>query len=58
VETESLANTRTVAFNMPSSGDMMVSDFGANGTDLVVARNGVPVFAQSISTGSDAFTKL
>jgi len=57
VETESLANTRTVAFNMPSSGDMMVSDFGANGTDLVVARNGVPVYAQSISTGSDAFTK-
>jgi type IV pilus assembly protein PilM len=57
IETESLANTRTVAFNIPASGDMMVADFGANGTDLVVARNGVPVFAQSISTGSDAFTK-
>ncbi len=57
LETEALANSRVVKFNMQPERDMMVLDMGAMSSDLIVARDGVPVFAQSISTGSDALTK-
>ncbi|MBL8014843.1 MAG: type IV pilus assembly protein PilM [Candidatus Doudnabacteria bacterium] len=57
LETESLANTRAVTFNHPTEKDILIFDFGAFSTDLIIARDGVPVFAQSISTGSDALTK-
>lgn len=57
LETESLANSRTVSFNYPEEADVMISDFGANGTDMILAKSGIPIFAQTISTGSDAFTK-
>lgn len=57
LETESLANTRVVTFNYETEKDLMVFDFGALSTDLIIAREGVPVFAQSISTGADALTK-
>jgi type IV pilus assembly protein PilM len=57
LETESLANTRAITFNVQTEKDIMIFDFGAYGTDLVIARDSVPVFAQSISTGSDALTK-
>lgn len=57
LETESLANTRAVIFNYETERDIMIFDFGAQGTDLIVSRDGVPVFAQSISTGSDALTR-
>lgn len=58
LETEALANTRAVTFNhRPDEHDFMIFDFGAFTTDLIVARDGVPVFTQSISTGSDALTK-
>ncbi len=57
LETESLASTRNVTFNHKEETDIMITDFGAYGTDLVIAKNGIPVFAQTISTGSDALTK-
>lgn len=57
VETESLANTRAVTFNASTEKDILIFDFGAMSTDLIIAREGVPVFAQSIGTGSDALTK-
>lgn len=57
LETESLANTRNVTTNQPTESDILIFDFGAYSTDLIIARNGVPVFAQSMSTGSDALTK-
>lgn len=57
LETESLANTRTITFNQDTAKDIMIVDFGAVSTDLIVARDSIPVFAQSISTGSDALTK-
>lgn len=57
LETESLANTRVVTFNHQTEKDIMVFDFGAYGTDLILARDAVPVFAQNVSTGSDALTK-
>lgn len=57
LETESLSNTRAVTFNHPTERDIMIFDFGAYSTDLIISRDGVPVFAQSIGTGSDALTK-
>lgn len=58
LETEALANTRLVLYLHPDeANDVMIFDFGASGTDIVVARAGVPVFTQSLSTGSDALTK-
>lgn len=57
LETESLANTRSVAFNYAVQGDALILDFGSAGTDIILSRNAVPVFAQTISTGSDALTK-
>lgn len=57
LETESLSNTRAVTYNHPTERDIMIFDFGAYSTDLIISRDGVPVFAQSISTGSDALTK-
>lgn len=57
LETESLSNTRCVTFNHPTERDIMIFDFGAYSTDLIISRDGVPVFSQSISTGSDALTK-
>jgi type IV pilus assembly protein PilM len=57
LETESLANTRAVTYNYETPRDIMICDFGAFSTDLTLSRQGVPVFTQSIGTGSDAFTK-
>lgn len=58
LETEALANTRLVTYAYPIEGqDSLILDFGASGTDIVVSRAGVPVFTQSLSTGSDALTK-
>lgn len=58
LETESLANTRAVTFNHSTERDIMICDFGAQSTDLTIARDGVPVFSQTISTGADALTKV
>ncbi len=57
LETESLANTRVVSFNKGVENSAMVVDFGSHGTDVILSRDGVPVFAQTIGTGSDALTK-
>lgn len=58
LETEALANTRFIEFMYPEPNkDVLIFDFGATGTDIVVSRSGVPVFTQSLSTGSDALTK-
>jgi type IV pilus assembly protein PilM len=57
VETESLSNTRTVSFNYGLQKSAMIVDFGSHNTDVVLARDGVPIFAQTISTGSDSLTK-
>jgi len=58
LETEALANTRLASYLHPEEvNDVMLFDFGASGTDIVVSRAGVPVFTQSLSTGSEALTK-
>jgi type IV pilus assembly protein PilM len=57
LETETIATSRLVAFGSSFAGAMMVMDFGANGTDLSVIKNGSMIFSQSLNTGSDALTK-
>lgn len=60
VETESLALTRMVVYNYPqfSKKDIMIVDMGAESTNIILSRNGVVIFSQTISTGSNAITKV
>lgn len=58
VETEALAIARMVAFSNSAIKDLMVLDFGAESSNIILVRNGVVVFSQSISTGSNALTKV
>lgn len=57
LETETIATSRAVSFSIDSKGTMMVLDFGANGTDMSVIKDGSMIFSQSLNTGSDALTK-
>lgn len=57
LETETIATSRLIAFGGVSTGTKMVMDFGANGADLSVIKNGSMIFSQSLNTGSDALTK-
>ncbi len=58
VETEALALTRLLFNNYQISGDSFMIDIGADMTNLIIVRNGVVVFSQSVSTGSSSFTKV
>lgn len=59
LETEALANTRAVLFNNNTlTGDVVSIDFGGHDTTITLSRNGVVVFSQTSSTGSDSFTKV
>lgn len=60
VETESLALTRMVVYNYPqfATKDIMIVDMGAESTNVILSRNGVVMFSQTISTGSNAITKV
>lgn len=60
VETEALAISRMVAFNYPADikKDLMLLDLGAESTNVILTRNGVVMFSQTISTGSNAITKV
>lgn len=60
VETEALALTRMIQYNYAADikKDVMILDLGAESTNVVLARNGVVIFSQSISTGSNALTKV
>lgn len=58
VETEALSTTRTLSVNFGVKQDILIVDFGAENTNLIIARNGVVAFSQTIGTGSDALTKV
>lgn len=60
VETEALAITRLVAYNYPEleKSDLMIVDFGAENTNVILSRNGIVMFSQTIGTGSNALTKV
>ncbi len=55
VETEILANIRTVSYNYGDSG--IILDFGSSSTDIGIFIEGNLVFSQSIATGSEVLTK-
>ena len=57
LETETIATSRAVSFNNDLEKSFMILDFGANGTDMSVVKNGKMIFSQSIGTGSDSLTK-
>ncbi len=57
LETETIATSRAIAFSMDLKDTVMALDFGANGTDMSVMKNGGMIFSQSLNTGSDALTK-
>lgn len=57
LETETIATSRAISFGFDRKNTVMVMDFGSNGTDLSVIKNGSMIFSQSIGTGSDSLTK-
>ncbi len=60
VETEALAVARMVAYNYPlqNKKDVMILDIGAEGTNVILSRNSVVMFSQTISTGSNSVSKV
>lgn len=59
LETEAIASSRAISSQKgyQKNTTAIVLDFGANGTDLSVIRDGSLLFSQSLGTGSDAFTR-
>lgn len=60
IETEALATARALTFAKKlkeGMDDVVIVDFGASSTNIILARQGVVVFTQTSSTGADAFTK-
>lgn len=58
IETEALAVIRTIHANYLPQGDYLVLDLGAESTNVILARKRAVVFSQTLSTGSDAITKV
>lgn len=54
IETELMSMTRSLA---PSDKSVVIVDFGANSTDMAIAKRGELFFSRSIPTGGDAFTR-
>ncbi|MBN1331619.1 type IV pilus assembly protein PilM [Candidatus Dojkabacteria bacterium] len=57
LETETIATSRSIMFNNEVGKAIMILDFGSNGTDMSVVKDGKMIFSQSIGTGADALTK-
>lgn len=58
VETEALAVVRNIHTNYLTTEDYLVLDMGAESTNVILARKRGVVFSQTLSTGSDAITKV
>lgn len=58
IETEALALARLIYQSYQQSGDALIVDIGAHNTNLVIARNGVVVFSQTVGTASKSMTKV
>lgn len=54
VETELISMTRALA---PEKGTVMMVDFGANSTDMAIAKDQQLYFTRSLPTAGDAFTR-
>jgi len=59
IETEALAATRAIQFNYRfNEQNVVIVDLGAESTNIILARKGVVLFSQTISTGSNSITKV
>jgi type IV pilus assembly protein PilM len=60
VETEALAISRLVGYDyaIPPKETVMIIDFGAETSNVILARNSGVIFSQSIGTGSNSITKV
>jgi type IV pilus assembly protein PilM len=58
IETEALALSRMIDFNYKPTTDTVIVDFGARSTNVILSRNGVVMFAQTINTGAADLTKV
>lgn len=56
IETEGVAIARLVKHSS-STDSAVVLDFGSQTTDMSIVKDGMLIFSQSISTGSDALTR-
>lgn len=54
VETEALAISRSLS---PETGTVLLLDFGAQSSDIVVVKDGMVRFSRSIPTAGEAFTR-
>ncbi len=54
VETELLSLSRSLA---PVNETVLLADFGANSTNIAIAKNSKLIFSRTIPTGGDAFTR-
>lgn len=58
IETEALAIARMTWLNYDKKSDLLILDIGAEDSNIVLARNGVALFSQTISTGSQDIDKI
>lgn len=54
VETEALALSRSLS---PETGTVLILDFGAQSSDIVIVKDGMVRFSRSIPTAGEAFTR-
>lgn len=59
IETESVAISRLLYFlnNKILSQDTLIFDFGSDTSNLIISKNGYPIFSQSFSIGSNTINK-
>lgn len=58
IETEALAIARYVSFMVKQKKDIMIVDIGSETSSIILARNGIAMYSQTLNTGSDAITKV
>lgn len=58
IETESIALCRLEEFVFGGQRhDSIIFDIGSEASTIIISKNGIPVFSQSINTGANTFTK-
>ncbi|MDQ6985159.1 MAG: type IV pilus assembly protein PilM [Candidatus Dojkabacteria bacterium] len=58
IETEALATARLVTFSTGQKEDILILDFGADNSNIILARKGISIYSQTLSTGSSSINKI
>lgn len=58
IETETLALARFIDYNYRSSEDLLLVDIGKLDSNVVLARNGITLFSQSIGAGMSSVDRI